>query len=81
MSHLLSNELLDRQVLAAMLAGDAATLINLPNGSLRGGSGQIKHWIVLAGAVEKMKNQWAEYWPGYRTLGGTGTGLAFAAWF
>ena len=80
MSHLLSNETLDRQVLAAMQAGDVATLINLPKESLLGGSGQIKHWIVLAGALGEMKNQWVEYWPGYRTLGGTGTGLGFAAW-
>jgi hypothetical protein len=80
LSHQVLNEKLDRQFMAALQAGDAMTLTSLPRQVLRGGAGQILDWIVLAGAVETLKNQWADYWPGYRTPGGTGTGLAFASW-
>ena len=81
MSHHIVNEKLDRQVMTAIRAGDSETLINLPRTALRGGAGQILDWITMVGAVGGLKNQWAEYWPGYRTPAGTGCGLGFASWY
>jgi 3-O-methylgallate 3,4-dioxygenase len=81
LSHPIINEKLDRQVMTAIRAGNSETLINLPRTALRGGAGQILDWITMVGAVGGLNNQWAEYWPVYRTPGGTGIDLAFASWF
>ena len=81
LSHPIINEKLDREVMTAIRAGDSETLINLPRTALRGGAGQILDWITMVGAVGGLNNQWAEYWPVYRTPGGTGIDLAFASWF
>jgi hypothetical protein len=80
LSHFVLNEKMDRQVMQALQAGDTDTLLRLPREALCSGSGQILDWIALAGAVEGLNIRWTEYQPGYRTLGGTGTGLAFASW-
>jgi hypothetical protein len=33
-----------------------------------------------AGALEHLDLDWVDYFPGYRTSAGTGTGLYFASW-
>nr|WP_281384459.1 extradiol ring-cleavage dioxygenase [Novosphingobium flavum] len=80
LSHTLLNEELDRSVIAALQTGDAEVLTTLPRKALSGGSAQILDWIVMAGAVSGLANKWIDYFPAYRSLGGTGAGLAFAAW-
>ena len=47
---------------------------------LNSGSSEIRNWIVVAGVAERLKTQWQEYVPLYRSPAGTGCGMAFAAW-
>ena len=80
LSHFTVDEALDRGLIAALRAKDAAWLQSLPVNKLNGGSSEIRNWICVAGAVEHLALEWASYRPGYRTPAGTGTGLCFAAW-
>jgi len=80
LSHFVIDEELDRQVLAALGAKDAAALQALPRERLNSGSSEIRNWICLAGAVEQLTLDWSEYVPCYRTLAGTGTAMGFASW-
>jgi predicted class III extradiol MEMO1 family dioxygenase len=80
LSHFLCEEKLDRSVMEALQNHDGATLSALPRKALISGSSEILNWVMVGGAVEGMKNRWAEYLPVYRTPAGTGIGLAFTAW-
>jgi hypothetical protein len=80
LSHFTIDEALDRGLIAALRAKDAACLESLPASKLNGGSSEIRNWICVAGAVEHLDLTWVSYRPGYRTPAGTGTGLCFAAW-
>lgn len=80
MSHFTIDEALDRAVREACAAGDEAALAALPLAKLNSGNSEIRNWIVLAGAAQGLRMQWREYVPLYRTPGGTGCGMAFAAW-
>jgi 3-O-methylgallate 3,4-dioxygenase len=52
----------------------------LPREQLNSGSSEIRNWICAAGALEHLDLSWVDYFPGYRTSAGTGTGLCFASW-
>jgi 3-O-methylgallate 3,4-dioxygenase len=80
LTHFLIDETLDRAVLDAMTAKDAATLAGIPRGKLRSGNSEILNWITAAGACEGLSATVLDYVPGYRTPAGTGTGMAFAYW-
>lgn len=80
LSHYLPNEELDRSVLAGVTARDREALAHLPRSWLASGSGQVLDWILLSGAMAGLRHQWTEYLPTYRTVAGTGIGLAFALW-
>ncbi|RJG03108.1 hypothetical protein [Noviherbaspirillum sedimenti] len=80
LSHFATDEAVDRKVLTALQTGDAETLRALPVTALKSGSSEILNWVMAGGALEGLKNQWAEYIPVYRTPAGTGIGLAFTAW-
>jgi 3-O-methylgallate 3,4-dioxygenase len=80
LSHFVIDEALDRAVTAALEAKDAAALQALPRERLEAGSSEIRNWICLAGAVEPLALDWAEYVPCYRTRAGTGTAMGFASW-
>jgi hypothetical protein len=80
LSHFTVDEDLDRGLIAALRAKDAACLESLPAHKLNGGSSEIRNWICVAGAVEHLDLGWVSYRPGYRAPAGTGTGLCFAAW-
>lgn len=80
LSHFVVDEQLDRQVLAALLAGDKQVLRTLPPPALIGGSSEIRNWIALAGAIDGLQHQWHEYQPLYRTPAGSGIGVAFGTW-
>jgi 3-O-methylgallate 3,4-dioxygenase len=80
LSHFMVNEALDDTVVAAMRTGDADVLRTLPEELLQEGSSEIKNWITAVGAAEGLHCEWFEYIRGYRTLAGTGVGLAFGLW-
>lgn len=80
LSHFVVDEKLDRKVLEAIKSSDSGTLKALTRGELNSGSSEILNWVMVAGMSEGLKNDWAEYYPGYRTPAGTGTGIGFASW-
>jgi hypothetical protein len=83
LTHFAIDEELDRRVLAAMGAGDLATLERIPESAfLSPGTGEIKNWIPLAAAMAElgMGMNLVDYVPCYRSEAGTGTAMAFAYW-
>jgi 3-O-methylgallate 3,4-dioxygenase len=80
LSHFVINEALDDAVVSAMQTGDTAVLRALPEELLQEGNSEIKNWITTIGAGAGMRCEWFEYVRGYRTLAGTGVGLAFGLW-
>ncbi|HUZ73557.1 MAG TPA: hypothetical protein VMU87_11270 [Stellaceae bacterium] len=80
LSHFVVDEALDRMVLKACRDNDGAALSALPPQRLQSGNSEIRNWIVAAGAAEELAFAWSDYIPCYRSLAGTGTGVAFAAW-
>ena len=80
LSHFTIDEALDRAIIAALRAKDAAALERLPVEQLKAGSSEIRNWICAAGAIEALSLRWVEYQPGYRTPAGTGTAMCFAHW-
>jgi hypothetical protein len=80
LTHFVIDEDLDRGVLAAIAARDAAALAGIPRRKLRSGNSEILNWVTAAGALEGLAAHIVDYVPGYRTPAGTGTGMAFAYW-
>jgi hypothetical protein len=80
LSHFVCDESLDRRILAAIRAGDAAVLRQIPRAALNAGSSEIANWVTVAGAMEGRACKWFEYVPVRRTSAGTGIGLAFLLW-
>lgn len=80
LSHVIMNEPLDRRVLAALENKDVSTLENLPEEQLTLGTSEIRCWITAAGALEALPMTLLAYEPCYRSLAGTGCGMAFAYW-
>jgi len=80
LSHFVTDERLDHQVLAALRAGDEQGLRGLPVHLLNSGNSEIRNWVTVAAACEDRRMAWDEYIPVYRTPVGTGCGLAFARW-
>jgi 3-O-methylgallate 3,4-dioxygenase len=80
LSHFVVHEELDRQVLDAIVAGDADTLRSIPASALQSGASEIRNWITIAGAMEGRGVAWHEYVPCYRSQAGTGCGMAFLRW-
>ena len=80
LSHFVVDEKLDRKVLNAIKTKDAAALRELSRNELNSGSSEILNWVMTAAMSEHLVNDWSEYYPGYRTPAGTGTGMAFATW-
>jgi 3-O-methylgallate 3,4-dioxygenase len=80
LSHFVVNEALDDAVVAAMQTGDAGVLRALPEALLQEGNSEIKNWIIAVASADGLRCEWFEYVRGYRTLAGTGVGLAFGLW-
>jgi catalytic LigB subunit of aromatic ring-opening dioxygenase len=80
LSHFVVNEALDDAVVSAMQTGDAGVLRALPEELLQEGNSEIKNWITAVAAADGLRSEWFEYVRGYRTLAGTGVGLAFGLW-
>ncbi len=80
LSHFVTDEELDHNVLVALREDSEEQLRNLPRHLLNSGNSEIRNWITVAAASEHLKLAWDEYIPVYRTAAGTGCGLAFARW-
>ena len=78
LSHFVTNEELDGRVLDALKTGHTSDLSRLPVELLNSGSSEIRNWIAVAAMFQSVKAKWSEYLPVYRTVAGTGIGLAFA---
>lgn len=80
LSHFVVLEDWDREVLALMAAHDGGALGAIPRRYFRSGTSEVLNWITVAGALEGARMTVVDYLPGYRSMAGTGTGMAFAAW-
>lgn len=80
LSHFTIDEELDRAVLDACRANDAAALRAVPTAKLNAGNSEIRNWIAVAGAADHLTMRWQEYVPCYRSPAGTGCAMAFAVW-
>jgi 3-O-methylgallate 3,4-dioxygenase len=80
LSHFCLDEEFDRNLIAAMQHKDQKVITSVPPAKLKSGSGEIRNWIALAGAMESLNLNWSDYVPCYRSPAGTGTGIAFAIW-
>ncbi len=82
LSHFVIDTELDALLLDGMRVGDLDALRTLPASRMDSGTSEVRNWLVAAGAggAEDLKHQWSEYIPAYRSLAGTGTGLAFGLW-
>jgi hypothetical protein len=74
------DEALDRRVLELLAKKDADGIAALPTAELESGSSEIRNWLVAAGAVEHLRMDLVDYVPCYRSVAGTGVGMAFAVW-
>jgi len=73
------DEPLDRWVLEQIASGEGArlrTLFTTDSDSLRGGTGEIRSWIAVAGAYDGRKGAVVDYIPARHAV----TGLGFAHW-
>ncbi len=73
-------ESLDRAMLDAVQRKEVSAIGQLPRGWMQGSAGEVLCWICAAGALEHLSMEIVEYIPAYRSLAGTGAGLAFATW-
>jgi hypothetical protein len=80
LSHFVVDEALDREVVRAITDQDFTALAELPVRKLNSGSAEIRNWVCAAGALRSLRIAQIDYFPGYRTRAGTGTGLCFAIW-
>jgi protocatechuate 4,5-dioxygenase beta chain len=73
------DETLDRWVLDRIAQADGAglcTLFTTDSPTLRGGTGEIRNWIAVAGAYDGTKATIVDYIPSRHAV----TGLGFAYW-
>ena len=73
------DEPLDRWVLDRIARGEGAQLRNLftaDSATLRGGTGEIRNWVAVAGAYDGAKGTVVDYIPAHHAV----TGLGFAYW-
>ena len=80
LTHFLVDAEFDESIIAAFRRGDTEFLANLDPRRLQSGSSEIRNWLVVGGAAEKLELTWSSYVPGYRSAALTGTGLTWAVW-
>ena len=80
LSHFVCEEEFDLEVLDALRRQDGEYLSAIPEEKLTSGSSETRSWIVLAGMLNGLSEQWTEYVPIRRTPPGTGQGMAFGVW-
>ena len=80
LSHFVIDEDLDRRVLWGIAQQDAGALGSLSRAQLRSGNSEILNWVSAAGSLEGLAATVIDYVAGYRSLAGTGAGMAFVQW-
>ena len=82
LSHFVVNEKLDREVLDALLCGELDPLRDIPPEMFASGTSEILNWVVAGAALRSagLQMKLLDYIPAYRSLAGTGCGIAFAEW-
>ncbi len=80
LSHPIIDEVLDKTVLDALASADATTLASLDVAVLTEGSSEIRNWIMVGGAMTGYQMKVIDYVPAYRSMLGSGCGMAFAEW-
>jgi hypothetical protein len=82
LSHQIIDEDLDRGVIAALTAGDIASLRGLQRDRLNRAPGtpEILNWVTVAAAMAPETMTLVDYLPCYRSLAGTGHGVTFGYW-
>lgn len=82
LSHFVVDETLDRRVLDAMQDADLDRLAALEDGLFQDGTSEVRNWLPLGAAMAHagLPMHLVDYQPCYRSMAGTGNGLAFAAW-
>lgn len=80
LSHFVVDEELDRSVLDGIGRHDAEALAAIDRRKMNSGTSEILNWLCAAGALDNLQLDVIDYVPAYRSEGGTGVGMAFAAW-
>lgn len=78
LSHFVLDEELDRLVIQGLQTNDRAILEKLPR--LDSPTGEIRNWIVAAGACQDHRFELIDYVPTARSAAGTGGGWTFGHW-
>jgi hypothetical protein len=80
LSHFVVDEDLDRSLLESLMHADEHTIAALDDSRLQSGSSEVKNWIVAGAGLTHLEMSVVDYIPCYRSLAGTGVGMAFAVW-
>jgi len=81
LTHHFINEELDNEVVNALLSGDVSALGKLEPHELKGGTSEVRNWIIMAAcATDLLRCSWLEYLPCYRSEAGSGCAMAFGLW-
>ena len=82
LSHTVIEEDLDARIIEGLKHDDLGKLTDYPDVRFRGGTSEIKNWIILAGAMAGDGRQlnMVDYVPCYRNEAGNGAAMGFAEW-
>jgi len=82
LSHTVIEEDLDARIIEGLREDDFDKLTDYPDVRFRGGTSEIKNWIILAGAAvgDGLRMNLVDYVPCYRNEAGNGTAMGFAEW-
>lgn len=80
LSHFIVDEAFDRGLLDSLARRDEAAIRAMSPDDFISGTSESLCWLALAGACGELPMDVVEYVPGYRTLAGTGCGMAMARW-
>ena len=82
MTHFAVDEELDMRFLSALRDKDPAAILEIPDHAYRSGTSELKNWIPLGAAMQgtALEMKLVDYVPCYRSIAGTGSGMAFATW-
>jgi len=82
LSHTVIEEDLDSRFIEGLKHNDVEKLTDYPDVRFRGGTSELKNWIILAGAMagDGLQVKMVDYVPCYRTEAGNGCAMGFAEW-
>ncbi|HZT07407.1 MAG TPA: protocatechuate 3,4-dioxygenase [Chloroflexota bacterium] len=82
LSHTVIEEDLDARIIDGLKHNDVAKLTDYPDVRFRGGTSEIKNWVIVAGAMagDGLQMSLVDYVPCYRNEAGNGCAMGFAEW-